>query len=219
LHISPRRVLAIAEPLLPEARTAIQAAWDVPVGSRYGMSEGVFAGFCGHGSHLPDDLCIFEAVDSAGRAVPDGQRSARVYVTNLYNLAMPLIRFEVTDEVTIVGGSCLCGSGFRRVDDPQGRLDDVFVYPGGASIHPHVFRSALGGYPQILEYQVEQTERGAYVHVVADADLDTAGVAARIEGALRAAGLHQPDVTVTRVAALGRQSSGKLKRFVPISTS
>src|SRR5262249_29112907 len=49
LHISPRRVMAIAEPLLPDARAAIRQAWDVPIGNRYGMSEGIFAGFCGHG--------------------------------------------------------------------------------------------------------------------------------------------------------------------------
>src|SRR5262249_35124705 len=48
LTISPRRVMAIAEPLLPEARSEIRGTWDVPIGSRYGMSEGVFAGFCGH---------------------------------------------------------------------------------------------------------------------------------------------------------------------------
>jgi phenylacetate-CoA ligase len=47
LRIAPRRVMAISEPLLPDTRAAIQQAWDVPVGNRYGMSEGLFAGFCG----------------------------------------------------------------------------------------------------------------------------------------------------------------------------
>jgi len=217
LRISPRRVLAIAEPLLPEARTAIRQAWDVPIGNRYGMSEGVFAGFCGHGTHLPDDLCVFEPVGDDGRPVPPGVPSQRVYVTNLYNHALPLIRFEVTDEVTVLEEPCPCGSAFRRIADPQGRLDETFVYPGGVSVHPHVFRSLLGQQRQIVEYEVRQTERGADIRVVADAEIDTAVVGLKIAEALTSLGLDQPDVILTRVATLDRQASGKLKRFVPLS--
>jgi phenylacetate-coenzyme A ligase PaaK-like adenylate-forming protein len=217
LRISPRRVMAIAEPLLPEARAAIRQAWDVPIGNRYGMSEGVFTGFCGHGSHLPDDLCVFEPVGAEGRAVPPGVPSQRVYVTNLYNHALPLIRFEVTDEVTVLDGTCPCGSAFRRIADPQGRLDDTFVYPSGVSVHPHIFRSSLGEHRQIVEYQVRQTERGADVRLVADAEIDAAVVCAKIEDALGALGLDRPEVTLRRVATLDRQTSGKLKRFLPLS--
>ena len=188
LRISPRRVSAIAEPLLPEARAVIQQAWDVPVGNRYAMSEGVFAGFCGRANHLPDDLCIFEAADSQGRPVPFGVRSQRVYVTNLYNLVQPLIRYEVTDEVTLLGGTCPCGSAFRRIADPQGRLDETFVYPGGVSVHPHVFRSALGQHAPIIEYQVQQTQRGADILVVVDAQFDPRPVVTQIERALVGAG-------------------------------
>jgi phenylacetate-coenzyme A ligase PaaK-like adenylate-forming protein len=178
------------------------------------MSEGIFAGFCGHGSHLPDDLCVFEPVGADGRPVVPGVPSERVYVTNLYNHALPMIRFEVTDEVTVLGGPCPCGSAFRRIADPQGRLDDIFVYPGGTSVHPHVFRSSLGQHRQIVEYQVRQTDRGADVRVVADADIDGAVVEAKIAEALAACGLDQPEVTFTRVTTLDRQPSGKLKRFI-----
>jgi phenylacetate-CoA ligase len=217
LRIAPRRVMAISEPLLPEARAAIQRAWDVPVGNRYGMSEGIFAGFCGAASHLPDDLCLFEPVDAAGHPVPVGSPSQRVYVTNLYNLALPLIRYEVTDEVTVLDGSCPCGSSFRRIADPQGRLDDTFVYPGDISIHPHVFRSALGQHQQIIEYQVRQTPQGAEILVVTEGHLDTAALAATIEKALVAAGLHGPTVTVAPAIRIDRQATGKLRHFIPLA--
>jgi phenylacetate-CoA ligase len=118
----------------------------------------LFTGFCGQASHLPDDLCIVEPVGSDGRPVPDGVASQRVYVTNLYNHALPLIRFEITDEVTVLGGTCLCGSQFRRIADPQGRLDDTFVYIGGVRVHPHLFRSVLGEQRHIVEYQVTRQD-------------------------------------------------------------
>ena len=52
--------------------------------------------------------------------------------------------------------------------------------------------------------------------MVTDAPLDAAGVAMMIEQALAAAGLEQPDVTISQVAVLDRQTSGNLKRFIPL---
>ena len=93
--------------------------------------------------HLSEDLVIVEPVDEQGRPVAPGDRAAKVYLTNLFNRVLPLIRYEITDEVTILTEPCPCGSAHRCVADIQGRLDDVFVYDG-RRVHPHVFRSALG---------------------------------------------------------------------------
>src|SRR5262249_17514002 len=152
--------------------------------------------FCGHRNHLPDDLCILEPVGVDGTPTKVGSRSDKLYITNLYNHALPLIRFEVTDEVTVLRGSCPCGSTFRSIADPQGRLDDTFVYPGGVSVHPHVFRSTFTQHPQIVEYQVRQTHLGADIDIVADDILDTALVTHELVEALGALGLDRPAVTI-----------------------
>ncbi len=214
LRITPQRVVAISEPLLPEARAELEAAWGVPVASGYGMSEGLTTGFCGYGSHLPDDLCLLELVGADGTPVERGATSAKVYVTNLYNRVVPLIRFEVTDEVTVLEGPCPCGSVFRRIADPLGRFDETFIYPDGTVIHPHVFRSCLG-HQHLIEYQVRQTARGADISAVTSGAVDTNALASRIEAALRDLGLSTPTVTIATVESVDRQSSGKLKRFVP----
>jgi phenylacetate-CoA ligase len=218
LHITPRRVIAISEPLLPEARQVIFETWGAPIANGYAMSEGIFSGFCGHGVHVPDDLCIFEPVDAAGRPVPPGALSHRVLITNLYNHTQPLIRYEVTDQVTVIDGTCPCGSSFRRIEDPQGRLDDTFEYEGGLGVHPHLFRSALGHQPAILEYEVRQTRRGATVHIVSATPVDCDALQTKIADALAALGVADPQVTVEAVAMIPRQASGKLKRFVPLSS-
>jgi len=217
LRITPRRVKAIAEPLLPETRAAVEAAWGVPIANAYGMSEGVFGGFCGHGTHLPDDLCLVEPVNAAGKGVARGVRSERLYITNLYNSVLPLIRFEVTDEITVLDTACPCGSAMRRIADPQGRLDETFVYDTGVSVHPHLFRSVLGEEPEIIEYQVHQTERGARIDIVAESKIDTRRVGRKIEQAIVALGVDQPEVTIVSVAALNRLTTGKLRRFVPLA--
>jgi phenylacetate-CoA ligase len=218
LRIRPGRVGSSAEPLLPEARRAIEEAWGVPVFNSYAASESVIAAGCDSGGcHIADDLIFLEPVDSSGNPVPTGATSEKVYLTNLYNLALPLIRYEVTDEVTLLEGQCACGWTHRRIDDVHGRLDDVFSY-GGIKVHPHVFRSPLARHREVTAYQVGQTERGASIDVQLIGDLRVEDVQKEIEEALQKVGLVSAQVVVTPVDSLDRGATGKLKRFVPIGS-
>ena len=216
LHITPRRIVAISEPLLPETRHVVQQTWGAPIANGYAMSEGVFSGFCGHGIHLPDDLIIFEPVDVDGHPVGAGELSHRVLITNLYNHLQPLIRYEVTDQITLAAGTCPCGSSMQRIEDPQGRLDDIFVYDDGLTVHPHLFRSALGHHREILEYQVRQTPDGVNIDLVAAAVVDVETLRTRITAGLAEVGLTEPRVDIETLNELPRQASGKLKRFVKL---
>jgi phenylacetate-coenzyme A ligase PaaK-like adenylate-forming protein len=218
LRIAPWRVLTCAEPLLPEIRAAAAAAWDAPVGNIWATSEGGGVGIpCDHSrSHLSEDLVIVEAVDEDGRPVAPGERSAKLYLTNLFNRALPLIRYEITDEVTIQTEPCPCGSAHRCVADIQGRLDDVFVYDG-RRVHPHVFRSVLGRRPGVVEYQVRQTSMGAQIVVRCSAPVDVNRLGVEISHALGGLGLPDPVVDVTVVDRLERDPGpAKLRRFVPL---
>ena len=139
-----------------------------------------------------------------------------MYLTNLFNRVLPLIRYELDDEMTFLDEPCACGSAHRRIDDIQGRLDDLFRYGDGAQVHPHLFRSALGRQRNILEYQVRQTECGADIAVHCVGALDTAVLQREITAGLAASGLERPDVSIRRVNGLERLATGKLKRFVPL---
>src|SRR5262249_19698590 len=149
--------------------------------------------------------------------VPPGERCAKLYVTNLSNLAQPLIRYELTDELRILDEPCPCGSAFRRVNDIEGRSDDLFTYPGGVVVHPLVFRSPLGREGHVVEYQVHQTPRGAAIQLRAEGEVDVAALSQRIAEALARSGVKEPQVTVARVEAFERQVTGKLKRFFPMA--
>jgi phenylacetate-coenzyme A ligase PaaK-like adenylate-forming protein len=219
LRIAPRQVLSGSEPLLPEIRAAAEAAWGVRVGNVWATSEGGGVGIpCDHArSHLTEDLLIVEPVDEDGRPVAPGERSAKIYLTNLFNRVLPLIRYEITDEVTVLADACPCGSAYRCVADVQGRLDDVFVY-GGRRVHPHVFRSALGRHAGVTEYQVRQTAQGARIAVRCGAPVELAGLGAEIADALAALGLRRPVVDVTAMERLERDPGpAKLRRFVPLA--
>jgi phenylacetate-coenzyme A ligase PaaK-like adenylate-forming protein len=219
LRIAPRRVVSCAEPLLPEIRASAEQAWGISVGNLWGVSEGggVATPCDDSRSHLSDDLVIVEAVDEEGRPVAPGERSSKVYLTNLFNRALPLIRYEITDEVTILSESCPCGSGHRCVADIQGRLDDEFIYEG-RRIHPHVFRSALSRHAGVVEYQVRQTARGASIAVSCGGPVDLQRLGAEVADALARLGVTRPAVHVSAVERLERDPGpAKLRRFVPLA--
>jgi phenylacetate-coenzyme A ligase PaaK-like adenylate-forming protein len=185
----------------------------------WGTSEaGVTAIGCfkGTGMHLTDDLLIVEPVDTDGNAVPAGVRSHKVYVTNLFNPLLPLIRYEITDEVTLLDEPCACGSVHRRIADIEGRNDDTFVYGEGVSVHPHLFRSILGREPAISEYQVQQTRTGAMIVVCADGAVDLEGLTRKLELALAESGCPEPMATVSVVERIPTLATGKLKRFLTL---
>jgi phenylacetate-CoA ligase len=220
LRIAPRWVSSISEPLLPEIRKTAEEAWKVTVLNVWGASEaGCCAASCGLGPwmHLTDDLLLIEPVDDGGHPVPAGVRSAKVYLTNLYNLTVPLIRYELTDEVTLIEGPCPCGSHHRRIEDVQGRLDDSFCYSGGPTVHPHLFRTALARERNVVEYQVRQTPRGATISLVCNGEIQEERLHAELVGGLTHLGLKSPEIRIARVEHLERLHSGKLKRFVPLS--
>ena len=217
LNISLGRAGTSGEPLFPEIRAAVERCWPVRVDNLYRASEGFYAGVChrSNDGHLPDDLCILEPVDDQGRPVPPGQKAAKFYFSNLYNFTLPLIRYEVTDEITVIDEPCACGSQHRRVAEVLGRNDDLFAY-GDLKIHPLVIRAPLGKNSAVHEYQVRQTAHGLHVLAIADSALDVEALAGDLREALRCAGLADPAITIEIAPSLPHTVTGKVARFVPL---
>jgi phenylacetate-coenzyme A ligase PaaK-like adenylate-forming protein len=220
LRIAPRLLFCTAEPLLPEIKDELNAAWPVPLINMWASTEtGPMASSCGAGPglHLSDDNVIIEAVDRNDQAVPIGVRSAKVLVTGLFSPApLPLIRYEITDQVTLLDEPCTCGVTHRRLADVQGRLDDDFDY-GPIHVHAHLFRSRLGKERHIVEYQVRQSASGALIDVCCNGVVDMRALRDQLISDLRRAGLQVPEVAITAVPRIERPVSGKLKRFVTLT--
>ena len=87
-------------------RARLEEAFGVRPYNFYATTEGLYGHECPEGSmHLFDDMCIVENVDEEDRPVPAGEVGARLLVTNLFNHALPLIRFEVSDLVAARAGA------------------------------------------------------------------------------------------------------------------
>jgi phenylacetate-coenzyme A ligase PaaK-like adenylate-forming protein len=215
LHVAPRAVTSTSETLLPETRAAISDAFAVPVVDTFGSTEGL-VGTSAPGDDVlvfNTDMCVVELVDDDNRPVPPGVPSTKVLVTNLYNLAQPLIRYELTD--SFVRQPDAADQGHLRAH-VHGRSDDVFDYHG-IVIHPLTIRSVMVKTPQVVDYQVRKTPRGVHIDAIAAGTLDIDRLTGLLADALDEAGLNHPDVTVRIVSTLERHGeSGKLRRFVPL---
>ena len=220
LRAKPRLVLSGGEPLTLEEAQTLKIAWGASIFDCYGSTEvGILAmnGGSTAGLYLNDDLAIIEPVDAQGRAVEPGERSASLYVTPLRHRSLPLLRYELGDEVALLAEPCPEGLAFRRIDHVQGRLDDVFTYSPGIRVHPIVFRSPLTRCRSITAYQVCQTPHGADIAVIAAEPFDREALEREIEAGLVGVGLPRPRVTIEERETIPRTSGGqKLRRFVPL---
>ncbi len=148
LRIAPRGVNSSSEVLTAEARAMATHAWQVPPFNVYAATEtGGIAAECGQhqGMHLFEDLVIPEVVDNAYRPVPAGHPGDRLLVTVLFSRTIPLIRYEMTDRVTLATQPCPCGLPLRLLDSIEGRTDDVLALPaaGGGTVRVHPLAPAV----------------------------------------------------------------------------
>ncbi|WLW52457.1 phenylacetate--CoA ligase family protein [Streptomyces sp. YU58] len=107
---SLRALFVGGEPLGPARRRRISEIWGVPVVEEYGSTEtGSLAGECPEGRlHLWADRAVFEVLDPVtGRIGPDG--AGQLLVTPLYREAMPLLRYNLEDDVEVSTEPCPCG--------------------------------------------------------------------------------------------------------------
>jgi phenylacetate-CoA ligase len=105
-----RALFVAGEPLTAARRARIGEIWRVPVVEEYGSTEtGSLAGQCRYGRlHLWADRAIFEVHDPrTGSVSPQGR--GRLVVTPLYREAMPLLRYDIGDDVEVGYPDCDCG--------------------------------------------------------------------------------------------------------------
>ncbi len=218
LEISPQRVVTCGEQCTEEVKAAVAAAWGIEIYDYWGCSEGAYALPCAAaaGMHLSDDLFIIEPVDEHGNAVPEGQRAAKILLTNLYNRTQPLIRYELNDSMTITTDVCSCGSAHRRITELGGRSDGFFVYPGGTVVQLLGIETVLLSDPHVVGLQVSQTPRGAAISVVTSGACEIEAIRRRLQELMATSGIADPLVEIHQVDALERLASGKVRKFQPL---
>jgi phenylacetate-CoA ligase len=143
-----------------------------------------------------------------------------VLLTNLVNRTQPLIRYQLTDLVTLAAEPCPCGRPFRLLQAVDGRNDDILVMRD-IPVHPEVFRNALRAVPGLRQYRIHHKQRGS-TRLVIEAALGHTATAKQVRDAI-ATGLATAGVTGTQIevhvvdsisVADSRDNAGKLRTII-----
>lgn len=151
------RVISCGEPLSHGMRHYMEKTFRCSVANFYGASETLAMGVEldeKEGMYLFDDLNLIEVVDG------------EMYVTVLYNDSQPLIRYHISDKLSLkeLGqeGKNICA--FSKAEAVFGRNEDVlwFEEPDGRRefLHP----LAVEGFcvEGLLDYQFRQTDKDTF---------------------------------------------------------
>jgi phenylacetate-CoA ligase len=134
------RILSTVGELIPdELRQAVARLPDCVHVDTYGCVEaGIIAATCRHCGfyHLADRHAVVEILDDGG-APSEAGSMGRVVVTPLFNLATPLLRYEIGD-YAIAAPTPGCAAAKRGLSKIVGRERNLFRLPDGMRVNPSI---------------------------------------------------------------------------------
>lgn len=212
-EVGIRAVVTTAEVLSEADREKIQRAFGCPTYNEYGCGEvGAVLYECERGRlHAMMENLLLELQSDP---TPDEPNAQRLVITDLHNLATPLIRYDVGDRVVPADG-CDCGRGltaFRRV---FGRAYDMIQAPDGRSFHGEFFLYIVEaardrGLP-VRQAQFVQTAPDRIEIRVVPLDGFGSDVADFLSGEVERGTGGRLAASVVEVAEIRRESSGKMR--------
>jgi len=167
----------------------------------------------GGGHHVMSESLILEVLDEDGVPCEPGQ-SGRVAVTDLQNLASPLIRYDIGDYAEL-GEPCSCGRGLKKISRILGRRRNLIVKPNGDRHWPMVGFQEFRSIAPIRQYQmIQETVERITVHFVCDEPLSEAQKTAFTRHIQKALGYEFELEILDQREDLPRQPGGKFAEFV-----
>jgi phenylacetate-CoA ligase len=163
LRIQPRRITSSGDVLTASDRAGVRRTLGVDPHDYYCSTEAPYIAWecdAHDGLHINADYVLVESVDSQGRPVPPGRLGDKLLLTNLSNRLMPLIRYEMSDQVEFLEGDCRCGCRLPRIRKVAGRVEHILSLPAAAggrvALIPEHIDEYVGGLSGLANYQVIQ---------------------------------------------------------------
>ncbi|HEY6005030.1 MAG TPA: hypothetical protein VIV57_19285 [Anaeromyxobacter sp.] len=163
-------VFPTAELLLDSWRETIARAFGAKVLPYYGCGEIQSLGYACPEAEVPvyhtcDEHSVIEVEQPGGGAALAGE--GPFLVTDLDNLATPMIRYRNGDAGVLAPHGCRCGRTLGRITRLDGRVNDVLYRASGdaisGAIGPHAFKMVQG----VEQFQIVQKRAGQItIHIV-----------------------------------------------------
>ena len=171
--VQPRAVITVGEVMDPLLRHRLLSNLQTKLFHLFGTTEaGIIAGDCPaqEGLHVNADQVVLECLTDSS-TILNGHRGKAV-ITTLTRRAMPLIRYESGDIISLREQRCSCGSAYPLMDVPYGREGDQLVLPSGKVLSP-LTCTAFNHLDEVQQYRFIQTRKD---HILVQVKLRELGV-------------------------------------------
>ncbi len=152
-----KRILTTGEVVDGPLRTLAAARLGAKIHDKYATQEaGCMAIQCPDAAsyHIQSEAVIVEVVDDNGKPCRPGE-IGRVLVTPFFNLATPLIRYEVGDFAE-AGAACTCGRSLPTLSRIMGRRRNILIGQDGKHYWPTLDSFDFFKVAQSREHQFRQ---------------------------------------------------------------
>ncbi len=161
---SLRSIISISERLPQDTREALRSRFGCSVVSRYSNQEnGVLAQQCPDEDefHLNTASYVFEFLKLDEDLPADPGEQARMVITDLFNRAMPLIRYD-TGDVVVRQSSPSCGWRTETLSEVEGRRLDFIYDTQDRLLSPVVVCNHFWPFTRLKQFQFVQEAKGQY---------------------------------------------------------
>ena len=151
-------IATTAETLYPEQRKLIEDVLGCRIFNRYASSEvGLIASECSahEGLHIAMENVYLECIREDGVPAAPGQ-IGKILITDLNNLSMPLIRYDLSDVGIVSPDPCSCGRPYTCLEKVIGRESDVLKLPGNKIVFPDDLAEIFYPINEVKQFQVIQ---------------------------------------------------------------
>lgn len=157
--------ITMSESLPENVRVGVSELFNTVVVSRYSDCEcGIIAQQCAYSNeyHVNTGSFYVEILKfDSDQPAAEGEMG-RIVVTDLYNHAMPLVRYDTGD----VGKYALkseCGKGAKVLTRVDGRRVDCFYATNGEMLSPYVINNTMWRFTELHQYQFVQNGKNDYL--------------------------------------------------------
>ena len=161
-----RAISCTGENLYKHQRDLFEEVFGGEVFEKVGTREsGVIACECRmhKGMHVFTEGVFLEILNDQGQIAKLGE-PGRVIITDLFNKAMPLIRYEIGDMATVSDGRmCECGSALPLIEKLLGRERDIIIDSYGNPKPGYLFTEIILDLNLSGQFQVVQPDRNSLV--------------------------------------------------------
>jgi len=204
-----------SERLYDEQRETIASVFGCRVANGYGGRD---AGFIAHecpvgGMHISAEDIIVETLDESGRAV-GADVPGEIVVTHMATADFPFVRYRTGDIGVLDKRACPCGRGLPLLKEIQGRSTDFVVASDGTVMHGLALIYAIRDLPGIEGFKIIQHDRRRTEVLIVPGDSYERECETRIRGDFRKRLGTDVEVTISAVASIPREASGKYRYVV-----